>query len=386
MKFKQLIIGEFYQGKKSFMLFVLSLLLTLGAFMTALPIELLQRNSAAPAVSVGLYMPMDNREITGLIGVLDHNQLIEKLEIVSQKQGKLGVAKGEYDLYIELPENFEEALFERQMGTVKLYAKNAIIGNIVYQIIYEMIQTLNNLQSLSLDYYQVLKTSDLSYTEARKMSQTFDLQLIQMLLDRDESLTIHKTIAQYPLQLSALFLFISLAGISLFSGLLSSQQIRQGTIKKLLFYKYPIALILGAKFLLSWLLSLPFLLFLWQVAKYFGLVINGGRLLIGATCLLAVLFILTTGIAFLVSRARKESQLFLLYAGGAFLMLFLGGLIYPLYQQPAFLTRSNPAWYAQVVIEQAVSGATWDFSPYFKLLLVSGVLAGGIIWRCRRWN
>ncbi|MGM0123207.1 hypothetical protein IGI37_000573 [Enterococcus sp. AZ194] len=385
MRVRQLMLGEIYQTKKSLLLFLLALSLTIGAFMTALPFELLQRESAAPSVKVAISMPVDSKELTGLVGILDKNDLIKTLEIVSEQKGKLGVMKGDYDLYVAMPEEFEAALFERQTGTIELYAKNALVGNVVYQIAYEMIQTLNNLQSLSLDYYQVLKTSDQSYKEARKSSQTFDLELIQMLLDRNDWLAVHSGVSQYPLQLSSLFLFLALIGISMFSGLVTSQQFKQGTMKKLLFYKYPVSLILTCKFILSWLISLPFLLLLFGLSHYFSLQIEGFRLVLGASCLLLFLFLLTTGIAFLVGQVKKETRLFLLYASGALLMLFLGGLIYPLYNQPAIITQSNPAWYAQVIIENAVMGADWNMLPIVNLLIGSGGLTGILFWRWRKW-
>ncbi|EOL44715.1 hypothetical protein [Enterococcus phoeniculicola] len=384
MRMKQLLVGEIYQGKKSFFFFLLILLLTLVAFMTALPLEMLQRNSAVPSVKIALSMPVNNQEIAVMVGVLDKNDLVEKLEVVSPKEGRFGVAKGAYDMYIELPENFEEALFERQTGTIKLYAKNALVGNVVYQIIYEMVQTLNNLQSLSLDYYQVLQTGEATYSQTQKLSRNFDMTLIQMLLERQDLLSIHGGISQYPLQLTSLFLFLALSGISMFSGLLSNQQINQGTMKKLLFYNYPLSFILLVKYAISWLISLPFLWVLWKLSDYFGIQIDALRLLAGSSVLLLFLVLLTTLIAFLFGRTKKENRLFLLYASGAFLMLFLGGLIYPLYSQPAFMTQSNPAWYAQVVIEQSIQGAEWTIQWMLPLVVGSGMLLGILSWRWKK--
>lgn len=369
MKIVKLFLAEVRQTKYLLTLFILLMLLILLSFSTALPSELIKNSTKEIQMNIGVSMDEQGKELDLLKNAVDDQKIIDSLVFLSPDEGKKQIKSGKLDIFLEVPENVTNIIYGNEQGIIKIYTKNVLLGTLLNQFLSETVQTFNQLQGYSLAYYDLLKQEISSSDEIQKMSFQFDLELMSRLLNRGKLTEIKQGINQYVLQLFSLLLFLTLASIGVFNGIVFSLQKTSGTLKKIRFYQFNWLELLKAKFLLSLLMATPFLISFYWLSVKLEQPLNSLILFIYTIWLLFILNVFNLYISHLISKNQKSFNLFLLLASFVLFFMFTGGLVYPIYNQPLILTLLNPAWLTQLIIQDsALNQISWFSLIPFTLI------------------
>lgn len=386
MKFLRLLKGELRASLKRFPVIILFIALCLGAVVTALPMHMLQRGESVDSLKIAVSTPEHDSVFEQVLAFIRLEKRVAEIDLVAHDEALALVKDKQVDFYLEFPENFEEALFEREEASIKLRASNPMLGAVAYQILDGAISSLNQMQGSSLLFYNALKETEHTRKERNELSEAFDLQLIRLAIFRGNYIKMKSGISQYQLQALALILFLSTSIVVCYYAIVISIQEKNQVFRKLLLYKYSLTQIWLSKLSVCLLLTIPITGFMVWTAGTFEMTLNVPYLFFGALFLMTLLYslvILVSAVSTVLGWNRNISNVLLVSFIILFVAMLLGGLVYPSYSQSFRATAGNPAWLAQLLADSAISGVWLDMSvlPIYCVMIFISYLLTMRYWR-----
>ncbi|WP_297075525.1 ABC transporter permease [uncultured Enterococcus sp.] len=349
MKILNYSLLELKTNGKYYLVAGICLIGVLSSFMVALPKNIFQSEFTQSSLRLGIVIPEDSFFRDMIKTSIGSNESVNEVKIIDRNQIQTLLKHSEIDLVIELPDNVDEIMFNKEQGIINLYANNPLIGKIMYQILKSAVTTVNVMQLTSLDYYEQIIKSSLTQKQKQLNIEKFDEQLIEKVITRAQLTKIHNYGSQYVVQLWSLTYFFIVVIFSIFNVQIYAKRKKTNILKKLVFYRFTIKEILLVKLILQQLIVLVSASLVYWLFRNFS-EIEFWKYLLVLQCLSFFTLALFYAIYTIGLNYRSEFSVLLVLSSLSLVFLFLGGLIFPLYDFDLAINYLNPAWYVQMCV------------------------------------